>query len=190
MRTSSSSSSSSLLSLAAAAAALVLSTSCASASFSNTHTLLAWSDADSANLESFRPHAAKASLAYQLEKAAAAGESCVPALVVSAPSFGGFDDLAASSSSSFIKREWQSAAAALHLPYVSSGSAENLRMMVDRRLGQCSDVHFRKAKDLPKGVDRETKMRWVNELGVSGPGPHYAVFSAPTDSSGYHRAHH
>ena len=164
----SSSSSSPLLSLAAAAA-LILSTSCASASFSNTHTLLAWSDADAANLESFRPHAAKASLAYQLEKAAAAGESCLPALVVSAPAFGGFDDLAAgsSSSSSFIKREWQSAAAALHLPYVSSGSAENLRMMVDRRLGQCSDVHFRKAKDLPKGVDRETKTRWINELGVS-----------------------
>lgn len=136
----------------------------ASAGFSNTHALLAWSDSAASNLESFRPFSAKASQAYALQQASSAGEECYPALVVSAPSFK-HDDLELLDAGSTIRREWTSSAANLHVPYVASGSVEPLKSLVARRLGHCdTPVLFRKMKDHAKGLG-STRAAWVNELG-------------------------
>ena len=139
----------------------------AHAGFSNTHALLAWSDDAGSNLESFRPFAAKASQAYQIQQAELAGEECYPALIVSAPSFK-HDDLELLGAGSTIRNEWTSSAANLHLPYVSSGSVEPLKSLVARRLGHCeTPIVFRKMKDHAKGL-QTTRAAWVNELGRPG----------------------
>jgi len=66
---------------------LLAGASLSQAAFSNTFSLLAWSDDAQANLESFRPFASKGSQDYQVSLAQSQGEECIPALIVSAPSF-------------------------------------------------------------------------------------------------------
>lgn len=137
-----------------------------SAGFSNTHELLAFSDEPSANLESFRPWAGKASQAKQLEKAANAGEPCMPALIVSAPSFS-HADVGLLPSSSAIRREWERAQSVggqtMHLPYFQGPSVENLKSMISRRLGHCeTPVVFKAFK---KQGGKGTKSAWINDLG-------------------------
>lgn len=144
---------------------LLASASLSHAGFSNTFSLLAWSDDAEANLESFRPFASKGSQDYQVSLAQAQGEECIPALIVSAPSFS-HDDLALLPASSRIRQGWTSAQSQLHLPYLGKPSAANLKMLIDRRLGACdaSQTIFKQVKPVAKsGMDE--KVRWMRELG-------------------------
>lgn len=148
-------------------ALLVLASASASyASFSNTFSLLAWSDDASANLESFRPFASKGSQDYQISLAQAQGEECIPALIVSAPSFT-YDDLGLLTPSSTIRRGWNDAQAQLHVPYLGKPSAANLKSLIDRRLGSCdaSKTIFKQMK--PYGSrSMSEKARWIRDLGA------------------------
>lgn len=143
---------------------LLAGASLSQASFSNTFSLLAWSDDASANLESFRPFASKGSQDYQISLAEAQGEECIPALVVSAPSFS-HDDIGLLPTTSTIRRGWTNAQSQLHLPYLGKPSAANLRTLINRRLGACdaSKTIFKQVKPVSKnGMDE--KARWMREL--------------------------
>lgn len=144
---------------------LFASVSLSHASFSNTFSLLAWSDDAQANLESFRPFAAKGSQDYQISLAQAKGEECIPALIVSAPSFS-HDDLALLTPSSTIRRGWNDAQTQLHIPYLGKPSAANLKSLIDRRLGSCdaSQTIFKHMKPYSERSMVE-KARWIRDLG-------------------------
>lgn len=144
---------------------LLASASLSHASFSNTFSLLAWSDDAQANLESFRPFAAKGSQDYQISLAQAKGEECIPALIVSAPSFS-HDDLALLTPSSTIRRGWNDAQTQLHIPYLGKPSAANLKSLIDRRLGSCdaSQTIFKHMKPYSERSMVE-KARWIRDLG-------------------------
>lgn len=146
---------------------LLASASLSQASFSNTFSLLAWSDDASSNLESFRPFAAKGSQDYQISLAQAKGEECIPALIVSAPSFS-YDDLALLTPSSTIRRGWSDAQAQLHIPYLGKPSAANLKTLIERRLGSCDarQTIFKHMKPYGERSMSE-KARWIRDLGES-----------------------
>jgi hypothetical protein len=136
------------------------------AAFSNTFSLLAYSDDSSANLESFRPFAGKGSQDYQISLAEASGEPCIPTLIVSAPSFS-YDDLALLPASSTLRQGWTDAQAQLHLPYLGKPSADNLRSLISRRQVKCdpSQTVFRRTQPFSKRT-LDDKARWVQQLGA------------------------
>jgi len=133
------------------------------AGFSNTHNLLAFSDTKSANLNSFRVNAGKASQERYIQIAEQQGEECMPALIVSAPTFS-HDDLALLPPTSAIRRGWESAEDSMHLPYFMGPSAENLKKLVERRFSHCNtDVLFKRANEFSKEFGA-SRIQWVQDL--------------------------
>lgn len=138
------------------------------AGFSNTHNLLAFSDTRTANLNSFKVHGGTASQQRYIQLAEEQGEECMPALIVSAPTFT-HDDLALLPPSSAIRREWESAQDSMHLPYFMGPSVDNLRKQVARRFAHCSNtpIIFKRIKEYNKEVSKN-RAQWVSELGELG----------------------
>lgn len=144
--------------------ALLAATPSTLAAFSNTFSLLAWSESADANLESFRPFAGKGSQDYQIKLAQASPEDCMPTLVVSAPTFS-HDDLALLPSTSTVRQSWTNALTQLHLPYLGTPSADNLKSLISRRLGNCNpeDVVFARVRP-PTKNNLDAKARWMQDL--------------------------
>jgi len=116
-------------------------------------------------LDSFHPKAAKASQEYTLQSAAEQGEECIATLIVSAPGLT-LEDIG---STAIIKREYANAGSSIRVPYLQGTTVDNLKSMIDRRLGQCADsstpVVFRKAKAF-KQQHRDSRSQWISEIGA------------------------
>lgn len=134
------------------------------AGFSNTHNLLAFTDNKDANLNSFKVHGGTASQERFIKMAEAQGEECMPALIVSAPTFS-HDDLGLLPPSSAIRREWESAQDSMQLPYFMGPSVDNLKKQVARRFSHCTEVPiiFKKVEGYNKELSKN-RAQWVSEL--------------------------